>query len=353
MSSSADDLMAGMGLTFTGVPDSPGDKPDSSTQAETPGDKEQEQQGEQSEGETASEGEAEADKAQDEPEVNFSEDGAPVLGSYEQSVVDALKSHDDLKPHAKRIAKAFELAVSRREALAAKETELAQKDETIKDMEARLQETADKATLAPSGPLAHLSDKAALQAEVAKCADYLDWVEDNPDAVEHYQDTEKATAQQQLDYWKRYARNVLKHQGEQARVLEEREKIRAEVKKQRPTLFDVKHPENQILTDLYKSDPRTRADFDQLVADALRGRQLRETAAKSPGPVKAAETGARAAEKKTATKADLPKPKQVSDLVLQRSGVSARETVEAKARQQGGATFDEMVDAGLLSKQAA
>lgn len=277
----------------------------------------------------------------------------PVLGSYEQSVVDALKSHDDLKPHAKRVAKAFELAVARREALAAKESELAAKDETLKEMEARLQETADKATVSPAGPLAHLPDKAALQAEVTKCVEYLDWVEENPDAVDHYKDTPEATAQQQLDYWRRYARNVLKHQGEQAKVLDEREAARAEVKKQRPTLFDAKHPESRLLMDFYKSDPRTRADFDQLIADALRGRQLRETAAKSPGPVKAMAEGAKAAEKKTVSKADLPKPKAVSALTLVKSGVDPRETVTAKLKQQGGATFDEMADAGLLGKQAA
>ena len=294
-----------------------------------------------------------AKAAEDEPEAAFDEDGTPVLGKYEQSVVDALKSNPDFKGFAKRIAKSFELAVSRREALAAKEAELAQKDETLKEMEARLQETADKATVIASGPLAHLSDKALLQAEVAKCAEYLDWVEDNPDAAEHYRDTEQATAQQQLDYWKRYARNVLKHQGAQAKVLEEREAARAEVKKQRPTLFDAKHPENKLLMDFYKSDPRTRADFDQLIADALRGRQLRETAAKSTGPVKAVADGAKAAEKKPVSKADLPKPREVSGLPLQKGGTSARETVAAKLKQQGGATFDEMADAGLLSKQAA
>lgn len=184
-----------------------------------------------------------------------------MLGKYEQSVVEALKSNPDFKGYAKRIAKAFELAVARREALAAKEGELAQRDETVKELEARLQETAEQVTRAPAGPLSHLTDKEALTAEVAKAAEYLEWVKSDPNAVDRYQDTEEATAQQQLDYWQNYALRVLKHQGTQAAVLEEREKVRAEVKKQRPTLFDARHEENKLLTGFYKSDPRNRAEF--------------------------------------------------------------------------------------------
>jgi len=354
-SSLADDLMAGMGLTFAGVPDATGDETESYAQADKAGEKDQEQKPQAEPATDEPTDEAEAAKAEDEPEATFSEDGEPVLGSYEQSVVEALKSNPDFKGYAKRVAKAFELAVARREALAAKDGELAQKDETVKELEARLQETADNATMAPSGPLAHLPDKAALQAEVAKCADFLDWAESTPDAADAYKDTEQATAQQQLDYWKRYALNVLKNQAAQSKVFDERETVRAEVKKQRPTLFDARHAENKLLTDLYRSDPRTRADFDQWIADALRGRQLREQAAKSqaPGSLSRTATEAKAPEKKTVSKADLPRVKEVSALPLQKGGASPRESVEAKLKQHGGISFDEMADAGLLSRQAA
>ena len=345
--------MAGMGLEFAGVPEKQGDETGSSAESHVLADaatEEQEQKTEPAPEETTEQ--TEAAEAEDEPEAEIGEDGAPVLGKYEQSVVDALKSNPDFKGYAKRIAKAFELAVERREALKAKDGELAQKDETLKELEARLQETAEQVTRAPSGPLSHLTDKAALTAEVAKAAEYLEWVRNDPNAVDRYQDTEEATAQQQLDYWQNYALRVLKHQGQHAAVLEEREKVRAEVKKQRPTLFDARHEENKLLMGFYKSDPRTRADFDQWIADAMRGRQLREQAAKSPNHVKSVES-AKAAEKKTVSKADLPQPKTVSPLPVTKAGTSVREAVDAKLKQQGSVTFDEMADAGMLSRLAA
>jgi len=361
VSSPADELMAGMGLEFAGVPVTQGDETAASAGG-SPDDSEGEAAaadattGEVPTSATEStEGESETAPAdEDEPEMETGEDGTSVLGKYEQSVVEALKSNPDTKGYAKRVAKAFELAVSRREALAAKESELAERDESLKQLEARLQEAAEASTVAPAGPLAHLSTPDALANEVTKAAQFLEWVENTPDAADSYQDTAQATAQEQLDYWKRYALRVLKHQSAQAKVLEEREKVRAEVKKQRPTLFDARHEESKVLQDFYKSDPRTRSDFDQWIADAIRGRQIREQAAKGLSVVKpAGKEVAAAVVKKPVSKADLPKPSEVRGLPVQKAGASPREQVEAKLKQHGGVTFDEMADAGMLGRHMA
>jgi hypothetical protein len=338
-----DELMAGMGVSFVGVPDVGGEtttpETDEATADEVVTEDEEEQEAtEEAEGEAEAEPDADADAE------------TPKLGRYEQSVVAALESNPDFKPMAKRVAKAFELAVQRRELLAVKDGELAAKDEELKGLETRLQETAEKNTTAPAGPLAHLADEAALAAEVTKCVDFLDWVQNTEDAAAHYKDTATATAEEQLEASKRYALNVLKNQDAQRKVLKTREAVRAEVKKQRPTLFDTKHEDHKLLTDCYQSDPRTRADFDQIIADSIRGRAIREAAAKA-APVKSA-PAATAPVKKVVSKADLPTSKEVSSLPVSRAGVSAHDVVTAKLKQGERIGFDEMSDAGFLGRAA-
>ena len=333
-----------MGVSFVGVPDGGEEtktpETDEATADEVVTDAEEEQEATE-----------EADGAADEAEPEADADAeTPKLGRYEQSVVSALESNPDFKPMAKRVAKAFELAVQRRELLAVKDGELAAKDEELKGLETRLQETAEKITTAPAGPLAHLADEAALAAEVTKCVDFLDWVQNTEDAAAHYKDTATATAEEQLEASKRYALNVLKNQDAQRKVLKSREAVRAEVKKQRPTLFDTKHEDHKLLTDCYQSDPRTRADFDQIIADSIRGRAIREAAAKA-APAKSA-PAATAPVKKAVSKADLPTSKEVSSLPVSRAGVSAHDVVTAKLKQGERIGFDEMSDAGFLGRAA-
>ena len=193
--------MAGMGVTFVGVPDS-GDETrsisddDAAAEAEAEESTAEQETDEQAAEDTDTEAEA------DEAEADGEDESEGKLGSYEQSVVDALKSNPDFKGVAKRVAKAFELSVTRRELLKEKDSELAAKEETVKELEARLQETAERVTVAPAGPLAHLADEQALADEVKKCVDFLAWVQETPDPASHYQDTESRTAEEQLESYK-------------------------------------------------------------------------------------------------------------------------------------------------------
>ncbi len=344
--------MAGMGVTFVGVPDG-GDETDSpqaeaseaaAEDTETPG--ETEQDSDPAEAENADEPDA------DEAAEEVADEAESKLGSYEQSVVDSLKSHPDFKGVAKRVAKAFELSVSRREALKEKESELAAKETTVKELEARLQETAEKVAAAPAGPLAHLADEQALSGEVEKCVEFLKWVKNTPDAASHYRDTADQTAEEQLEANQRYALYVLENQGKQREVLKQRQTIRAEVKQQRRTLFDPRHEDHRTLTELYQSDPRTRSDFDQWIADALRGRQIREAAAKAPAKESPA-AKAPLKEVKKVSKADLPAPKTVSSLPLRGGVLGDAEKAAAKLKQGGRLSFDEMADSGLMSRRVA
>lgn len=345
--------MAGMGVTFVGVPDGGGDETrspkedEAEAKAEAEKSPEEQEQQQDHESEDQPESDAEADEAdaaaQDESEE-------PQLGSYEQSVVEALKSNPEFKGYAKRVAKAFELSVSRREALKAKESELAAVSETVKELEARLQATAEQAASAPAGPLAHLADEQALTEEVKKCVDFLAWVENTDDPAAFYKDTDTASAEEQLAANKRYALHVLQHQDQQSKVLKERQAVRDEVKKQRPTLFDPKHDDHKLFMDLYKSDPRQRSDFDQLIADALRGRAIREAA---KAPVKEAPPAKAAIPVKKVSKADLPQPRSASTLPVRGGGLSDADAVTAKLKSGGRISFDELADSGALSRRAA
>lgn len=351
--SDMDALMAGMGVSFVGVPDggdetrSPQEDDDEANAEADNSEEEQEQQDDDPGSDADSNEDADADEA-DADNANSEEE--PKLGRYEASVVKALESHPDFKSVAKRVAKAFELAVSRREALQAKESELATQAETVKELETRLQETAEKVTVAPAGPLAHLADEQALTEEVKKCVDFLAWVNSTDDPASHYKDTDTATAEDQLAAHHRYALHVLKNQDAQSKVLKERQAVRAEVKKQRPTLFDVKHDDHKLLSELYKADPRSRADFDQLIADALRGRQIREAAAKAPAKDATAKPALLV---KKVSKDDLPRPKSTSTLPVRGGGLSDQDVVTTKLKTGGRISFDEMADAGLMSRRVA
>jgi len=346
--SQVDDLMAGMGVTFVGVPDA-GDETRSTQDDKDEAQAEAKESTAGQEPDEQAADDTEQDAEADEAEADGEGETESKLGSYEQSVVEALKSNPDFKGVAKRVAKAFELSVSRREALKEKESELAAKEETIKELETRAQETAERVTVAPAGPLAHLADEQALADEVTKCVEFLDWVQNTQDPASFYKDTETVTAEELLESNKRYALHVLKNQNEQGKVLKERQAVRAEVKQQRATLFDPKHADHQFLTELYRSDPRARKDFDQLIADALRGRAIREAAAKAPAKASAAEP---AKEVKKVSKADLPQPRSASTLPIRGGGQSTAEAVTAKLKSGGRVSFDELADSGAMSRAA-
>lgn len=340
--------MAGMGVSFVGVPDL-GDETRSTEDDDAPAQADAEESTAEQESDEQAADDTDTDAEADEAEAEEEYKSESKLGSYEQSVVEALKSNPSTKGYAKRVAKAFELSVTRRELLEEKDNELAAKEETVKELEARLQETAERVTVAPAGPLAHLADEQALADEVTKCVNFLKWVKITPDPASHYKDTETHTAEELVELYKDYALNVLGNQKEQADVIKRRQAVRAEVKTQRATLFDPKHADHQFLTELYRSDPRTRQDFDQLIADALRGRAIREAAAKAPAKASAA---APAKEVKKVSKADLPQPRSASTLPIRGGGQSNADTVKAKLASGGRVSFDEMADSGAMSRAA-
>ena len=136
-----------------------------------------------------------------------------------------------------------------------------------------------KAPLPPS-PLAWFTTEESLEKENDAVLAFMERSE-KPDFAESYKDFDAESGQSaQFENDKAYARHFLKHQKAHAQVLKTRHETTEAVKKAAPALFDGKSEQAKERAALYQSDPRTRPDFDQLIADALRGRQVREEEAK-------------------------------------------------------------------------
>jgi len=180
----------------------------------------------------------------------------------------------------KRLKKNAEQKKELREQLKTRETELAAERTKAADAEARL---VEKFTAAPSGPLAHLDTPEKLKTAAEQAAGFMRWETTRPDFEKYYQDDPdtvpenlRRTAEQKCQDDKADQLRVLTHHAEQAEILNKRSATRETLKKEKPELFNPAHEAGKDRLDLYASDPRTRADFDQLIADAQRGRLIRE-----------------------------------------------------------------------------
>ena len=210
---------------------------------------------------------------------------------------------------------------------------------------------------APSGPLAKFETPEALAAEHAEVISFLEWAH-KPEAVDRYVHLGEG-AEAKLEEDRAYALNFLKHKDAQGKILTERSEKREAVRKALPALFDGKSPESQERAAFYAVDPRTRADYDQWIADALQGKRDREdaaagkirinridlAAAKANGAAGAA-AAAKAKDQKTPP---VFTPPGRSGPVPVRTAEQPDAAAAFKTRAaKEGVTADEMMDAGIL-----
>jgi len=210
------------------------------------------------------------------------EEAAEPEGKFEKGVLAKLKEAKIPESLQKRIAKAFEKEIKNREALAERDEILVSKDSEIEALKTRLSEASDKATIIPSGPLAHLDSLEKLQEAVDAATHNLQWAETRNDFERYFKDDDGAdegngqTAEQKFQEFKAQQLWVLKNQPTQAKVLIKRQELRESLKKSKPDLFRAESEDAKAFSEFFKNDPRTREDADQLAADAIRGRRIRE-----------------------------------------------------------------------------
>lgn len=236
---------------------------------------EPEQSGEANpEGEVDTEAEKEENKPTDpvEPEPE---------GKFEKGVLSKLKEANIPESLQKRIKASFEKEIKNREALADRDAILTTKDAEIEALKAQLSEAGNKATVAPSGPLAHLDTLEKLQEATDIATQNLEWAETRQDFERYFQDDPTAdegtgrTAEQKFQEFKAQQLWILRNSPKQAKVLTKRQELRDTLKKSKPDLFRADHEDAKAFADFFTSDPRTREDADQLAADAILGARIR------------------------------------------------------------------------------
>lgn len=179
-----------------------------------------------------------------------------------------LKKVPDWVPE--RLKKNSEQKKALREEIAKAKAEKEAAEKALADAAATI-----KAPLPPS-PLAQFDTEESLQKENDAVLAFLDFAE-KPEAIESYKDFDPETGKStQFENDKAYAKFFLKNQKAHLQTLKERLEIAASVRKNVPELFDGKSEKAKERAALYQSDPRTRADYDQLIADAQLGRQYRK-----------------------------------------------------------------------------
>lgn len=218
---------------------------------------------------------------------------------------------------------------------------------------------APQAPLPPS-PLAHLDTADKLGAEVKRAAEFLKWTESTQDPSSIYKDDDAGTADEKLARDRAYALHVIEHQLDQQEVIRKREESVKAARQTRPEMFDAKTDDGKFLGELVRSDPRTRPDFYQLVADALRGRRDREDEASGKFKIQridlaaAKAAGAKGAQVKAAeAKGSKVPPKYVPPVtaspapVRPDTGQSTQQSVWEKSRK-GAVDLEEMLTAGAI-----
>lgn len=197
------------------------------------------------------------------------------VGQFEKGVLATLakaKIPDSLQ---KRIAKAFSNEIKHRTALTQREEALKSKDEELAAIQTQLAEAGQKVAPVPSGPLAHLDSLEALEAAARQATAFLRWKEGPMEDFDKFFKDEEAFKAYQAD-----ALYILEHQAAQAKVLSERKQTREKLKAASPTFFQPDHADAKALKEFYATDPRTRADADDVFRLYMKARKQEEEEAK-------------------------------------------------------------------------
>jgi len=204
---------------------------------------------------------------------------------------------------------------------------------------------ANVPTILPPSPLAHLDTPEALEQESANVVAFMKAAK-APDFATKYADYDEETGTSAtFEQNQAYALHFLEHQNAHAKTLATKKETREEVRKAYPALFDGKSDESKERIKLYASDPRTMADYDQFIADAIAGRNARLEKAKAPEAPPVKKTNGTTAKAKEAPPVyNLPHSRSP---VTPSNVVTPREAIFAKART-GGVSIDDMMDAGVI-----
>ncbi len=299
--------------------------------------------------------------ADEDEDGQVGEDGRIILGANEAAIIKQMEADKRPKHEIGRVRDAFKREIKRRILLKAAEAEKGELTKQIDTLNASLSETAEKATLMPSGPLAEFQDNTALQAKKTKITQYLRWADQKPDdALAQFHDTEKASAAEHFAAYKQSCLVFIEDADEQVKINTAREETRKKVKAAAPALFDPKHADGKLHLELSHRDPRQRPDWDQIVADAARGRKQREEEATGDWkylrmPLKEKKTAAPANgnghsngkdKDKVAAREEytLPAPKGRLPVTPSQTGENRLDTVMKRA-STGGVSMDEILDA--------
>lgn len=242
----------------------------------------------------------------------------------------------------KRLSKLQEQKRDLRGQISAKDAELAEAREQLTKVSDLVQKPAASSALGEFDTLEKLYEKHAT------VASYLEWA-DSPEGKAAIEGDASGAAEARVDQSRAYALKFLKHFPAQEKTLKNNASASEAVRKAHPEMFDGKSAESLHRLEMYSTDPRSRADFDQILADALYGRKMKATA-KAAGE-KAAATKAKAAAGvvpgKPATP-PVPTAAATRSPVLPGDGASAKEQALSKAKTKEGVSVDEMMDAGVF-----
>lgn len=242
----------------------------------------------------------------------------------------------------KRLSKLQEQKRDLRGQVTAKDAELAEAREQLTKVSDLVQKPAGSSALGEFDTLEKLYEKHAT------VASYLEWA-DSPEGKAAIEGDTSGATETRIGQSRAYALKFLKHFPAQEKTLKNNASTSEAVRKANPEMFDGKSAESLHRLEVYSTDPRSRADFDQILADASYGRKMKATA-KAAGE-KAAATKAKAAAGvvpgKPATP-PVPTAAATRSPVLPGDGASIKDQVLSKSKTKEGATVDEMMDAGVF-----
>lgn len=218
------------------------------------------------------------------------------------------------------------------------------------EAEKRIEElSANLPTLQPSSPLAHLATQELFEKEADAVTDFLTRANE-PEAASRYKDYDEDTGTSAIfENDKAYATYFLKNQKAHAAILKARQASTEAVKTAVPSLFDGKSEDFQFRQTLHQNDPRTLPDFEQIIADATRGR--RERLEEAAGKVRYTRTDLSAAKTTTPkVKETLPvfTPQTTRSPVTPADAPNSRDSLMAKAKSGPGVSLETLM--GTLAR---
>ncbi len=351
-----------------------GDKPKADDQAAP----ESEAEPELKPDEAKPEGEEDTDKVEEEEGEEQSTEGeaeTPPDARIELGVEKELTDKGVSPALRKRLKGLFKSDIELKSALAERDSILATKDSEIETLKGQLTEAGGKATIIPSGPLAHLDSTEKLDQATKDATHNLQWASNPVGFEQHFQDDpetvpvhRRRTADEKFEAFKEYQLQLLANAPEQARINAKRQATRESLKKTRPEFFKPDHEEAKAFASFFASDPRTREDADQLAADAIRGRREREEEATGKikyhrteiQPLKPSVKDANGDKASDSENGEVRSPKAQVKLPSARPVTRVPTKTEGKPRLQqlaeqatsGGHTYEDYVDAQMEAAAA-